>query len=250
MSEIVKDQVFSVIKQVLKLRGLTYGTLAKALNMSESGVKKIFQEKNCSLEKLLLICSKLDIEIGELFELAEKPLFNKHLSLPQEIENEFLKNPRLFYLLRYIQTKTYSREWLYNKGFLDDDFEKLKSLLVKHDLLKPTDGVFSLRGSCLRFRSSSQLRSRIMEKYGTHLFKNAFKEKKRASLEPIFWAQAISKTDEDNIYREITELLEKYTKRSTLYREHLSEEDHELSYFIIPARFTPGSDEVDDIDKF
>ncbi len=68
MSDIKIAAVLSTLKKVLKNKGFTYKRLAQTLEMSESGVKKIFTAKDCSMNRLIQICNVLNISFSSLIE--------------------------------------------------------------------------------------------------------------------------------------------------------------------------------------
>src|SRR5256885_10666553 len=65
--------VFDALKQLLWARGATYADLARAMRMSESGVKKIFASEDCSLARLEEIAHTVGFTLRELFDAAARP---------------------------------------------------------------------------------------------------------------------------------------------------------------------------------
>ena len=51
--------------------GITYRDAAKALDLSEVSIKRIFSEKNCSLIRLEKLCDLAETDFSELLEIAE-----------------------------------------------------------------------------------------------------------------------------------------------------------------------------------
>ncbi|WP_027362968.1 helix-turn-helix domain-containing protein [Desulfospira joergensenii] len=74
------------IKQVLKIRGITYRDLAERMQISEASVKRLFSKHTVSLARLEEICNIVDLDFYELATLAkrnsEKP--SRALSFEQE----------------------------------------------------------------------------------------------------------------------------------------------------------------------
>lgn len=63
------------LKKALKQQGLRYSDLAKSLAISEASVKRMFSEKNFSLQRLSDICGVLGMsfpELGAMMESEEK----------------------------------------------------------------------------------------------------------------------------------------------------------------------------------
>ena len=58
------------LKKLLKARGATYRDLARALDLSEPSVKRLFSERTFTLERLEQVCAFLEIDFFELAKLA------------------------------------------------------------------------------------------------------------------------------------------------------------------------------------
>lgn len=87
--------LLGVLKGVLKDRGLTYRDLAKSLNLSESGVKKIFSSDDCSFQRLVDIASVLSLKISDLlYEVEHQEM--KSVEFTAKQQEVFLKDKVLF----------------------------------------------------------------------------------------------------------------------------------------------------------
>ena len=65
------SSVIKAVKEQLKHSGITYRDLAKALGMSEAGIKKVLSKDDLSLKRLLSICEVLKISFGDLVDESE-----------------------------------------------------------------------------------------------------------------------------------------------------------------------------------
>jgi transcriptional regulator with XRE-family HTH domain len=81
------------LKRLLKARGITYGELAERIEMSEASVKRMFSQKNFTLQRLDQILSASGIEFDELSAAQNAPSLISHLTLAQE--REIIGDPRL-----------------------------------------------------------------------------------------------------------------------------------------------------------
>ncbi|MES2318504.1 MAG: helix-turn-helix transcriptional regulator [Pseudomonadota bacterium] len=81
------------LKRLLKARGMTYGELAARIDMSEASVKRMFSQKNFTLQRLDQILSASGIEFDELSAAQEGPALISQLTLAQE--REIIGDPRL-----------------------------------------------------------------------------------------------------------------------------------------------------------
>jgi DNA-binding Xre family transcriptional regulator len=86
--------VFEALKMHLKARGMTYADVAKALEISEATVKRIFALKNCTLERLDEICQLVQVDLAERARgmPRESRLINR---LTREQEEELMSDPAL-----------------------------------------------------------------------------------------------------------------------------------------------------------
>ncbi len=74
------------LKRLLKARGITYGELAARIDMSEASVKRMFSQKNFTLQRLDDILTASGIEFDELSAAQSGPALISHLTLAQERE--------------------------------------------------------------------------------------------------------------------------------------------------------------------
>ncbi len=63
-------QLIVTLKRCLRARGITYRQLARAVNLSESSVKRVFAEESFTLSRLERVCVVLGMSVGELVRLA------------------------------------------------------------------------------------------------------------------------------------------------------------------------------------
>lgn len=66
------DLVVETLKSELRRQGRTYRDLVEVLALSHASVKRLFAERAFTLERLETICRFLQIDMAELFRLAEK----------------------------------------------------------------------------------------------------------------------------------------------------------------------------------
>ena len=57
------------LKKGLRQRGITYARVARTLHLSESSVKRLFSQRDLSLERVEQICRLMKIELTDLLEL-------------------------------------------------------------------------------------------------------------------------------------------------------------------------------------
>jgi len=79
--------LINTLKKALKGHGLTYADIAKKIDMSEASIKRMFSEKNFTLNRLEQLCQCMEIELMDLFMLMKEAEPNiSQLSDEQEKE--------------------------------------------------------------------------------------------------------------------------------------------------------------------
>ena len=63
--------VVDALKRALKMRGLTYQSLAQRISLSEASVKRVFAERTFSLKRLEQVCRALDMSMADLMRMIE-----------------------------------------------------------------------------------------------------------------------------------------------------------------------------------
>jgi len=95
-------QLLDALKKLLRARGLNYRDVARALDLSEASVKRLFSEQSFSLKRLEEICVLLDMNIYELSRLSRMYEASGHRELSEAQELALANDPVLltwFYLL-------------------------------------------------------------------------------------------------------------------------------------------------------
>lgn len=93
--------LFGALKQVLRAKGMVYKDLAAILDVSEPTIKRLFQEQDCKLSRILDICTALNIEFSELVEISKSREFASGTRLAEEVEAYLAANKDLaaFFIL-------------------------------------------------------------------------------------------------------------------------------------------------------
>jgi len=88
------SSLVSTLKKQLKAHGLTYTDVAKALDLSEASVKRLFAEQSFTLQRLESIGQLIGLQISDLVEamLKEQPQL---VQLTEEQEKEIISDPLL-----------------------------------------------------------------------------------------------------------------------------------------------------------
>jgi transcriptional regulator with XRE-family HTH domain len=84
--------IAKALKQILKAKKTTYKSLAERLNVSEQTIKRVLNGDDCSVSRLVEICSELGVKFFELMQLANSEQEHS-FTLTEEQEQFFVDNP-------------------------------------------------------------------------------------------------------------------------------------------------------------
>ncbi|WP_367607428.1 helix-turn-helix domain-containing protein [Legionella sp. W05-934-2] len=88
------NELFVLLKKLLRQQGLTYRKLADGLGLSEASVKRIFSQKDINLSRLEEICQLMKISLSDVFkQIEEQKAYIRQLSYEQE--KELISNQHL-----------------------------------------------------------------------------------------------------------------------------------------------------------
>ncbi|MGE5086061.1 MAG: helix-turn-helix domain-containing protein [Bacillota bacterium] len=168
MSQI--DQFLSALKRSLKAKNILYRDLAKALDLSESSVKRILSSKSLSLERLEEICRVADLSFSEVVKSANLEDANQFFFLTDEQENALAENARLLhYFMMLLDGRTPQR---IEKEYQLSRSEAQKFLFQLDRLglieLHPRDKVKIKRHGFLRFRRDGPVGKALFEQTKTN----------------------------------------------------------------------------------
>lgn len=126
------DEVVETLKLSLKSKQMTYRMLARELAMSEANVKRMFSQKQFTLNRIEQICDLLEMALSDLFMLVENNK-TKLTSLKSEQEQELVDNPKLFLVAACVRDG-----WKFGEIISHYQIEELEcvQLLAKLDRLK------------------------------------------------------------------------------------------------------------------
>jgi len=86
--------LMGALKATLRQRRITYASVARQMNLSESSVKRMFAQQNMSLERLEKICGLMNLDIADLLELT-RHADGRITELTEEQERALVSDPKL-----------------------------------------------------------------------------------------------------------------------------------------------------------
>lgn len=168
------NQIFSSLKKVLKTKGITYASLAKKLQMAESSVKRIFANENCSLDKLVDICTVLEISLSQLTDLYSAGSLPE-LEIHPEAESFFLKNPHYFSFLRQLSLYDSVKEVQNKNNLNSSSTKKYLTALEELNLVKKVKKkqYEIVRSGFLKLSENGELLAKLTEQWSENLLDKA-----------------------------------------------------------------------------
>lgn len=91
------QELATIIKRLLKERGISYRELARRLALSESSVKKLFIAEDCSLLRINQICAVLGVSLADVMTNIQEEPIRKYRHTPEQ-EEFLVANPQAFHL--------------------------------------------------------------------------------------------------------------------------------------------------------
>jgi len=98
------DHILTELKRALKAKGLTYLEVAGCLGLSEASVKRLFSERNFTLERLEKVCALLNMDILDLVQSSEKEKLSVS-SLSKEQEASLVSDIKLLLMAHSLMNK-------------------------------------------------------------------------------------------------------------------------------------------------
>jgi DNA-binding Xre family transcriptional regulator len=206
-------RIVEILKRTLKMRGLTYASLGKRINLSEASVKRIFAQRTFSLKRLEQVCRALEMSIADLVRMVDvKSYASTALTLVQEAalaKDEALLS--YFYLLLNGWTDIQIRR---NYQFEELQTAGLRARLVDLALIEalPKRGYRLLVSRQIIWRSDGPVRRAYEHRVQQEFLRSAF----TGARDFLAW-QPVELTDSSidvlrrkfgQIYREFLEMAE------------------------------------------
>src|SRR5438105_1600626 len=126
--------IISVLKQSLRQRGITYKQVARALDISESSVKRLFTQGDFSLTRLEQVCALMQLEIADLLERTREAA-GRLTELSEEQERELISDSKLL-LVGILATSHWSlASMLSNYSFTESELVRLLARLDRTGII-------------------------------------------------------------------------------------------------------------------
>ncbi|NVJ60623.1 MAG: helix-turn-helix domain-containing protein [Gammaproteobacteria bacterium] len=168
MSDIAK--VVNFLKHQLKAKDITYALVANELDLSEASVKRLFAQRNFTLERLERIAAIINYSLEQLFSEAYR-FEPKIEQLTEEYEKELVKQPDLL-LITYLVLNHWSFSEILNYYKFDE--HQIIQYLAKLDRMKIIELQPNNKIRLLTSRDFHWLEGGPIEQYVLRNVKDAF----------------------------------------------------------------------------
>ncbi len=224
------------LKIALRARGVTYGSLAKQLRMSEANVKKIFNKRDGKISTLAVICDKLGFTF---FDLVNWSAVKKvKISYFSDVQDEFFAKNFDHYVffnqlvIRRKQINEIESEFALTKQTLRKYLKSLEKLGI---IEIRTDGTPKiLMKEPIGLRKTGKLRKILQENFARSVMDHQFGKfvpESMRRLETREWL--LRKESFERFYQEFLELISVYDQVSARDHSIAPKEDMTLVSFLM-----------------
>lgn len=213
------DSVFFIraLKSELKSSQVTYKDLAKALKITEAGVKKLLNKSDLSMNRAHQICNAIGVSVYDVMRASEEDSMHSKKFNEQQT-SFFLENLTYFKFYMRLAYEQKSPEEIQNESNLSDKslFRYLKKLDdLKLIQLLPANKVSFPDGVVGRVDTAGTSLEKLKNDLINDLLDRVEKTKNGKTFGGIFF---LSKDEQSQLENDLKEVYEKYSKRSLANR--------------------------------
>ncbi len=131
--------LIETLKQELRKQRITYKQVSRALNLSETSVKRLFSEEAFSIKRLEKVCQLLDLGLSDLVHLMEKNIeLTSQLSYQQE--EELVSDVKLLLIAMLLMNKLKFEDILNSYDISEPEAIRLLARLDRMKLIELQPG--------------------------------------------------------------------------------------------------------------
>jgi DNA-binding Xre family transcriptional regulator len=203
-------EITDALKRCLRSRGMTYGKLAQALDLSEASVKRLFSAGGFTLKRVEQICRVLDIDMFELARLAHSEAATATELTPAQ-EQALAAESKLLLVFHLLLGGWRLEEIVAEYSISRAECLKLMLALDRLRLidLKPGNEVRLRTARQVNWRRGGPIRRAYQEKVLTEFFGTAFD---RAGESLRFEAKELSAASREVIRRKLERLVREFNE--------------------------------------
>lgn len=239
--EAERNAVFESLKAAVRSRGWTYADLARHVEMSESGIKKIFSQENCSLDRLCQFAAAVDLTLADLTEAAaEAPLEPVHLSA--ELQASLLARPAVFALYWRVAVEGYRVSHAQHDLSLSDaELRRALSALDDSGLVRvgPGERVRIAPANLTQWHGEGPLLDAVYGEWPKAVIAEARREPASATHALRLVALELTDTTRRELVVALQQLVDEFVRRAHRERSHVPRSARSSQRMIVAT--APGS---------
>ncbi len=240
--------VFQTLKGALRARGMTYRDVGAQIGLSESAIKKIFSNEDCSLARLSEIAAAAGMPLSELFSLSSRPAFER-VRLTEAQQRGLLERPDAFAMYWKLAVERLTLAEIKRRHGLSD--ARTWTLLSRLDdlglvVLEPGDRVRLVHAGLIRWVEEGPLLTHLYRTWPQRLIDDALgaphdPEQAHGALFRLHEISARPDTA-DELKRQIAGLLDDFLRRARYEQATTRPDDRDpvrVLLAIAPGGFVP-----------
>ena len=211
-----RSGLFTTLKQVLKAQGIQYKQLAELMDLSEPTVKRMFQDQDCKLSRLMEICQHLGLSMTELMEIEQSR--STHISqLPLETEQALAKDPGLVSCFMLLISQFDTREIAYYNQLKEADVYLYLRELEKLELVRlgKNNSVHLLVAKPVKWRLGGPLHKTLV-RVNQGFVQDTMDSHQQEYSTFYSTSRLLSPQSIERLSGEVTELYDNFQKQATL----------------------------------
>lgn len=230
------------LRRCAKAKGVMYSRLAQATTLSEPTIKRLFAGRACNIEHLFKLCDALGVSFFELAAMAadERP---RAYVLTEAQETYFAADPLAYGIFCRLLAGRPLAELTAEIGV---ERRRLQAILRELEALglverHPEDRIVCKVDGPVHWLSDGPMVRAFLLRTGHEVLQAAFAH--RADAGTYFHVAAVDLAENgvEELKRELTTLVERYTKRAARDRSFVAKEDrHTVGWALALTPYTIG----------
>jgi len=171
-----RTQLVDTLKASLKAHGKTYADVADSLQLSETSIKRLFSDRNFSLQRLDDICKMINMEISDLVQLMNETSAEHVSQLTEEQEREIAKDIALLLVTVCVLNRWTLQEIVDNFHLSETHCIRYLAKLDRLKLIEllPKNRVKLLIAPNFKWRENGPIQQFFLEKLEADFFNSRF----------------------------------------------------------------------------
>ena len=221
------DSVVSTLKKVLKVKKITYKSLADELGMSESGVKKLLTSKDISLTRVEQITRIIGLSLADLFQIASEAEV-KNVRLSPKQESALFENNMLFRVYWFLAVEEKTLDAIKKSEKLTaDQLQRNLMKLENLDLIKigKNNRVASVHKGLFRWASDGPLVKKLNNEWSENTLRKVLSGKNSNNQLHRLSYLRLSDKSKTAFYDRLNELVNEFARLSQREKTRYADRD-------------------------